>query len=326
MPIIAHSDIDRVEIDQMCDMFTHITLQPGEILANVGDQVEPAIYFVKSVNDLTGGYIQLSKKDGELTRTIGPSDGFGFGRSALILANIEDSSTAAAYGKEHGLSSLDTDKAILKARDSLGYKSIVTAHTTAIAMGTEPVHLRKLSLHDVRNTIYDELRLGKDYRKNRSHKQDVTKDTLEKKRLLGQGSFGQVWLCREPKLDEPYALKIQYKRELIDQHQASGVIKEKRIMEKMNHPFVMGIVNSQADTSCLYMVMDLVPGGELSSQMRNADRPNLSEKSAKFYAACMLEGLSYMHRRDYVYRDLKGENVMIDRDGYCVIIDLGFGT
>jgi serine/threonine protein kinase len=326
MPIIAHSDIDRVEIDQMCDTFTHITLQPGEILANAGDQVEPAVYFVKTVNKSTGGYIQLSNKDGANTRNIGPSEGFGFGRETLILSNIDDGSMAAAYGKEHGLFSLDSEQAVLNAKHQLVNKSIVTAQSTVTAMGTGPVQLRKLSIHDLRPIIYDELRLGKDYRKNRSYKLDVTKNTLEKKRLLGQGTFGQVWLCREAKSDEPYALKIQYKRELIDQHQADGVIKEKHIMEKMNHPFVMGIVNSQADTSCLYIVMDLVQGGELANQMRNATRPNLSEKSAKFYAACMLEGLSYMHRRDYIYRDLKGENVMIDRDGYCVIIDLGFGT
>jgi hypothetical protein len=309
----------------LCDAFTLITLQPGEILAKAGDQVEPALYFVKTVNIGTG-YIQLSNKDGVDTKKIGPSEDFVFGGNTLILSNMDDESSAAAYGKEHGLFALDSELALLTAKHNLINQSIVTAHSTVTAMGTEPIQLRKLSIHDVRSVIYDEFRLGKDYRKNRSYNSNVTKETLEKKRLLGQGTFGQVWLCREPKSDEPYALKIQYKRELIDQHQADGVIKEKRIMEKMNHPFVMGIVNSQADTSCLYMVMDLVQGGELRNQMRNEDRPYLSEKSSKFYAACMLEGLSYMHRRDFIYRDLKGENVMIDRHGYCVIIDLGFGT
>jgi len=112
---------------------------------------------------------------------------------------------------------------------------------------------------------------------------------------------------------------------------ADGVIKEKQIMEKMNHPFVMGLVNAQQDTPCLYMMMDLIQGGELRDRMRNDqsgtcmnDQPHLSEHASKFYAACLVEGLSYMHRRDYVYRDLKGENVMIDKEGYCVIIDLGF--
>ena len=70
--------------------------------------------------------------------------------------------------------------------------------------------------------------------------------------------------------------------------------------------------------------MKLIQGGELRDQMRNEDWPHLSEPAAKFYAACIIEGLSYMHRRNYIYRDLKGENVLVDKDGYCVIIDLGF--
>merc|ERR1711865_1101618 len=59
----------------------------------------------------------------------------------------------------------------------------------------------------------------------------------------------------------------------------------------------------------------LIHGGELRQRMRNDEYPYLSEEAAKFYAACMLEGLSYMHRRDYVYRDLKGENVLLIDQG-----------
>lgn len=322
VPLIAYSDIDRIEIQQMVAKFETVTLQPGEILAHIGDQVEPAAYFLKTSN-IDKGWIQLSNKDGS-TKDIGPSEGFGFGGETLILSNIDDKQSAASYGKEHGLVSLDSERAVLTAKHMLVNESTVTAQSTATAMGSVPVELRKLAIHDIVAVVHDILRLGKDYRKNRCYNADVTKESLEKKRLLGQGTFGQVWLCREPKSDAPYALKIQYKRDLIEQHQADGVIKEKRIMEKMNHPFVMGIVNSQQDKNCLYMAMGLVHGGELRHRMRNDDYPNLSEDSSKFYAACMLEGLSYMHRRSYVYRDLKGENVLLDDQGYCVIIDLGF--
>jgi protein kinase A len=180
-----------------------------------------------------------------------------------------------------------------------------------------------LGLKDILKVIYDPRRLGKDY-ENIALDNSIGYETLERRLLLGEGSFGQVWLCRDPAKDAPYALKIQYKRELIDQHQAGGVIRETRVMQKMHHPFVMGLFQAQQDAQCLYMVMGVVQGGELQQQMRNEDRGNLSEPSAKFYAACILEGLSYMHRRNFIYRDLKGENVLLDKDGYCVIIDLGF--
>ena len=135
----------------------------------------------------------------------------------------------------------------------------------------------------------------------------------------------QVWLTSHQKTDRVYAMKIQYKRELIEYGQAEGVLREKQVMERMNHPFVMSLINAQQDTTCLYMMMNLLQGGELCSVMRTSKRAFLPETSAKFYAAGILEGLSYMHRRYFVYRDLKGENVLLDKDGYCVIVDLGFG-
>jgi len=322
IPIIAYSDIDRIEIQEMVSKFESVSLQPGEVLATIGDSVEPAVYFVKTTNE-DKSWVQLVNKDG-ITKDIRSTEGFGFGGETLILSNIDDKSSAASYGQDHGLVGLDSEKAVLTAKHMLVNESTVTAQSTVTAMGTEPVQLRKLAIHHMVAVVHDILRLGKDYRKNRMYNPDATQESLEKKQLLGQGTFGQVWLCREPKSDEPYALKIQYKRELIEQHQADGVLKEKQIMEKMNHPFVAGLVNAQQDTDCLYMTMGLIHGGELRQRMRNDEYPNLSEEAAKFYAACMLEGLSYMHRRDYVYRDLKGENVLLDDQGYCVIIDLGF--
>jgi len=325
MPIIAYSDIDRVEITQLMEKMTSLTLEPGETLATIGHDIEPAGYFVKSGQE-KGGYIERTNKDG-LTKKVGAGEGFGFGGDTFIVSNIKNKAEAAAYGKDHGLVKLDQECCIKTAKQHLKRDSMVTSQYTTTACGTKPVHLRKISIHDVRSVLHDEFRLGKDYRKNRSYNGDVTKETLEKKQLLGQGTFGQVWLCREPKSNSPYALKIQYKRELIEQHQADGVMLEKQIMEKMNNPFVMGLVNSQQDKACLYMMMELIQGGELRDQMRDdhdLSKPHLSESASKFYAACMVEGLSYMHRRDYVYRDLKGENVMIDKEGYCVIIDLGF--
>lgn len=62
--------------------------------------------------------------------------------------------------------------------------------------------------------------------------------------------------------------------------------------------------------------MNLIQGGELYG--------GLPESAAKFYSATILEGLTYMHRRHIVYRDLKPENVLLDKDGYAVIVDFGF--
>ena len=60
--------------------------------------------------------------------------------------------------------------------------------------------------------------------------------------------------------------------------------------------------------------------------MYSSTRNGIGEMNANFYAAGILEGLSHMHRNLILYRDLKPENVMIDKDGYPIIIDFGFGT
>jgi serine/threonine protein kinase len=74
----------------------------------------------------------------------------------------------------------------------------------------------------------------------------------------------------------------------------------------------------------VYMLMEMVQGGELYGIIHTRRRDGVNEADAKFYAAGIAEGLAYMHRRSFVYRDLKPENVMIDAQGYPVIVDFGF--
>ena len=166
----------------------------------------------------------------------------------------------------------------------------------------------------------------------------ITLDSLEKYKILGAGTFGQVWLVSEKgkkkrrsfrkvseSVDTSYALKIQYKRDLIIYNQVESVINEKNILETIDHPFVLRLVNTYKDELRVYMLMQLIQGGELFGIIHSKTHDGVSQEKAAFYAAGILEGLSYMHRRSILYRDLKGENVMIDSEGYCVLIDLGFG-
>jgi protein kinase A len=75
------------------------------------------------------------------------------------------------------------------------------------------------------------------------------------------------------------------------------------------------------------MLLTLIQGGELLNLIQGGETyGGLPESAAKFYAAGIAEGLTYMHRRHIVYRDLKPENVLLDKDGYAVIVDLGFGV
>lgn len=194
----------------------------------------------------------------------------------------------------------------------------------------EPVVMGILTLVQCRSVI-DTTTLGKQKQSKISMNggdSNIPLDSLKRHKILGAGTFGQVWLVSHDGSDgqrRPYALKIQSKYELINSHQAKGVVQEKNIMQQLHHPFLINLVQTYQDKEFIYMLVGLVQGGELFSLLHQTSYDGISEKDAKFYAAGILEGLSHMHRRNILYRDLKPENVLIDRDGYPVIIDFGFG-
>ena len=122
---------------------------------------------------------------------------------------------------------------------------------------------------------------------------------LKKHTILGSGTFGQVWLVsRVNSSGDPqaYALKVQSKYDLVDSGQARAVVEEKNIMAALHSPFLISLVTTYKDENCVYMLMELVQGGELYSVMANGEG-GIKEDKAKFYVAGIAEGLLYMHRR-----------------------------
>mmetsp|Transcript_18238 Transcript_18238/g.40523 ORF Transcript_18238/g.40523 Transcript_18238/m.40523 type:complete len:1091 (-) Transcript_18238:910-4182(-) len=200
-----------------------------------------------------------------------------------------------------------------------------TIKATKTIVATEPTVVGAITLATIESVIGSLDRL-----KSKSldlRDKTIKMSDLKKHRILGVGTFGQVWLVSKKGStsdDDVYALKIQQKRELINHQQVDGVMREKNIMATIDHPFIIKLVNTYTDDRSLYMLLRLVQGGELFSVLHTDTRDGVSEKAAMFYSAGILEGLSYMHRRNILYRDLKPENVLIDSKGYTVIVDLGF--
>mmetsp|Transcript_11715 Transcript_11715/g.17200 ORF Transcript_11715/g.17200 Transcript_11715/m.17200 type:complete len:813 (-) Transcript_11715:117-2555(-) len=174
----------------------------------------------------------------------------------------------------------------------------------------------------IESVIGDLGRLGK--KKPKRNMESVTLESIDKRKILGAGTFGQVWLCCIHKDPTPYALKVQFKREIIGYNQVDGVMREKKIMAAIDHPFVIGLMKTYQDAQSIYMLMPLIQGGEMHNVIYTDSRDGVSEDVAKFYSANILEGLIHMHSKRIIHRDLKFENVMMDKDGYCVLIDLGF--
>ncbi|CAB9516569.1 Protein kinase 4 (Fragment) [Seminavis robusta] len=182
-----------------------------------------------------------------------------------------------------------------------------------------------LSKHDIEGVLGNIARLGEPLTNvSATMDRSIRFKDLEKTRILGVGTFGIVWLVNHKKTSKPYALKQLDKREIMGHHQIDGVLREKNIMASLDHPFVIDLVSTFQDECHLYMLIDLVQGGELFSVIHSEKRDGIPNGNARFYAACILEAMSHLHCRNICYRDLKPENVLIDQWGYTVLVDLGF--
>lgn len=93
------------------------------------------------------------------------------------------------------------------------------------------------------------------------------------------------------------------------------------MLAKVHHPFIVQLHWSFQNDQKLFFVLDYCPGGELFGLLSKRNR--LTEDQARFYAAQLVLALEYLHSKDILYRDLKPENVMLDKRGYVKLTDFG---
>jgi protein kinase A len=167
-----------------------------------------------------------------------------------------------------------------------------------------------------------------------------TQDDLERIKVLGEGQFGEVWLVETefPGVVSPaikgkhqFALKIQ---QTYDDQREEGAEEDIRaeieVMGKLSHPFISTLFTYWENEGSIDMLLGLMPGGELWDVIHKEDPETgewysgLPESHARFYAMVIADTLGYMHAQKFIFRDLKPENVLLDKDGYPIIIDFGF--
>lgn len=167
-------------------------------------------------------------------------------------------------------------------------------------------------------------------------------------RTLGTGSFGRVHLVQSNHNHRFYAVKVLKKQQVVKMKQIEHTNDERRMLSKVKHAFLVTLWGTFQDSKNLYMVMDFVEGGELFSLLRKSQvsdidyftychqtyslskyTNSLHQKRfpnpvAKFYAAEVTLALDYLHSMHIIYRDLKPENLLLDRHGHLKITDFGF--
>ncbi|GLH15517.1 RAC serine/threonine-protein kinase [Gryllus bimaculatus] len=154
-----------------------------------------------------------------------------------------------------------------------------------------------------------------------SGKKKVTLENFEFLKVLGKGTFGKVILCREKATGHLYAIKILKKEVIIQKDEVAHTLTENRVLRTTNHPFLISLKYSFQTADRLCFVMEYVNGGELFFHL-SRERV-FSEDRTRFYGAEIISALGYLHSEGIIYRDLKLENLLLDKDGHIKIADFG---
>lgn len=139
-------------------------------------------------------------------------------------------------------------------------------------------------------------------------------------KTVGKGSFGKVVQVRHTS-GQIYAMKILKKEMVIKRKQYEHTLSERRILENIDHPFIVSLRFAFQTDSKLFMVFDFFNGGELYYYLSEGGA--FGEERARFYAAEIASALHYLHSRSIVYRDLKPENIILDSQGHVRVTDFG---
>jgi protein-serine/threonine kinase len=143
-------------------------------------------------------------------------------------------------------------------------------------------------------------------------------------KLIGRGTFGQVYQVRKKDTQRIYAMKVLSKKVIIQKKEVAHTLGERNILVRTamtNSPFIVGLKFSFQTPTDLYLVTDYMSGGELFWHLQKEGR--FSEERARFYIAELILALQHLHEHDIVYRDLKPENILLDANGHIALCDFG---
>jgi beta-adrenergic-receptor kinase len=140
-------------------------------------------------------------------------------------------------------------------------------------------------------------------------------------RVLGRGGFGLVTACKKGTSGKLYAMKVMNKRRIKMKKSEQLALNERYALAAVESNFVVNLKYSFQSKDEVYLILDLMTGGDLGFLLHQRGR--FPKRECQYYTARIMLGLQALHDKTYVYRDLKPENCLLADDGRVKITDLG---
>ncbi|XP_038133476.1 serine/threonine-protein kinase LATS1 [Cyprinodon tularosa] len=152
----------------------------------------------------------------------------------------------------------------------------------------------------------------------------MDKSMFKRIKTLGIGAFGEVSLARKEDTGALYAMKTLRKKDVLLRNQVAHVKAERDILAEADNEWVVRLYYSFQDKDNLYFVMEYIPGGDMMSLLIRLGI--FQEELAQFYIAELTCALESVHKMGFIHRDIKPDNILIDRDGHIKLTDFGLCT
>ena len=180
----------------------------------------------------------------------------------------------------------------------------------------EEIGLSELEKQIIKEDIHHE-----EAKRLREMRRPVTVYDFEPLTIIGRGAFGEVRIIRHKITNQIYALKKVNKNEMIKKNQVQHVKSERNILALAENPWIVSLSYTFQDEKHLYFIMEYLPGGDLMNVLIKRDI--LPENEARFYLAESILAVESVHKLNYIHRDLKPDNILIDSNGHIKLTDFG---
>nr|XP_033783054.1 serine/threonine-protein kinase 32A isoform X2 [Geotrypetes seraphini] len=154
--------------------------------------------------------------------------------------------------------------------------------------------------------------------------EDVNFNHFEILRAIGKGSFGKVCIVQKKDTKKMYAMKYMNKQVCVERNEVRNVFKELHVMQSLEHPFLVNLWYSFQDEEDMFMVVDLLLGGDLRYHLQQ--NMCFSEDSVKLFICELALALEYLKNQNIIHRDIKPDNILLDEQGHAHVTDFNIAA